>query len=162
MTTGKFSKSVLVGCTIAVAAFQASAALGAPVGRWAYGGGHPGNLPTQLRWASAAATVAWAGVAVSVSRVQHPVHRRGREALAVLAGVGAITTVMNAASRSKPERLTWTPIGLAIGICAWRLRAQASPAVPVVVTIDPGSRLPVLSVGRSISAADVAQMLDDE
>jgi len=51
---------------LTIALFQAALALGAPLGRAAYGGVHDGQLPTGLRMASAFATIVWALAAMIV------------------------------------------------------------------------------------------------
>lgn len=42
------------------------------------------------------------------------------------------------------------------------LRGLAQLDVPVELAVDPRSQLPVLSIGRRITSADVAAVLDDE
>lgn len=108
----------------AAGGFQAALALGAPWGRLAYGGGHPGTLPAGLRVASAAATVAY-GALVPVVVRGRPTGRAGRRLLgaaAVLFGVGAVA---NAVSPSAPERVVWTPVAALLAVTLWRLRPGA-------------------------------------
>ena len=50
-----------------ITAFQVSLAAGAPWGRLAWGGGHDGVLPTDLRMASTGAAVGWGAVTVAVA-----------------------------------------------------------------------------------------------
>lgn len=84
-----------------------------PVGAAAWGGAHPGRLPSRLRASSAASAVVWAGLAgmVASDRPAEPsARRRSRQALAALLGVSAAA---NLASRSRVERAIWTPVCLA-------------------------------------------------
>ena len=73
------------GLLVVAAGFQASLAVGAPWGAAAFGGGHPGVLPTSLRGTSAAAVVVYSGLAYVVwsGRLAAPVQRR---AYAILVG----------------------------------------------------------------------------
>ena len=89
--------------------FQAAIALGAPLGPYSFGGGHPGRLPTRLRVVSAAAAVVWAFAMLIVLQ-------RGGQIGVVLPGgyvivatwilVGFLTlsVPLNAISRSRRER----------------------------------------------------------
>lgn len=107
--------TVAVALLVGVAAFQVALALGAPWGRASYGG-QERVLPTRLRVTSAVAAVAWPLVALVVAR------RAGAPAWAPLpdvwlpaatwavAGLLAISVVMNALSRSRVERAIWVPV----------------------------------------------------
>lgn len=98
--------------------FQLALALGAPWGRAAYGGQHPGVLPTQFRIASAVAVVVWSGIALVVAR------RAGLELWAplpvswlpvvvwIVVGLLVIAVVMNAITPSALERAIWLPFTL--------------------------------------------------
>lgn len=105
----------------AIALFQTALALGAPLGRAAWGGGHPGVLPVGLRIASAVAIVIWTFAMVLVleragfSLVSLPagVARWGTWVLVGLLVLGAL---MNLASPSPWERFLWGPVGIAL---AW-------------------------------------------
>lgn len=103
------------------AGFQAGLAAGAPWGAAAYGGGHPGVLPVPLRRTSAAAAVVYSGLAyvVASDALAPPVQRR---AFATLSGVFAVGAVLNAMSRSRVERLIWTPVTGALALSLWRAR----------------------------------------
>ena len=109
------------GLLVVAAGFQASLALGAPVGAAAYGGGNPGVLPTSLRASSAAAVVVYSGLAYVVwsGRLAPPAQRRG---YAVLSGVFAVGTVMNAISPSMVEKVIWTPVVAVLAYSLWRAR----------------------------------------
>jgi len=105
----------------AIALFQAALALGAPLGRAAWGGGHAGVLPTGLRIASAVAIVVWTFAALLVlERVGFsPVSlsagfvRWGTWALVGLLVAGAL---MNLASPSAWERFLWGPLALVLAV----------------------------------------------
>jgi hypothetical protein len=101
----------------AIALFQATLALGAPLGRAAWGGAHVGTLPVGLRIASAVAAVFWAFAAVLVLE-RAGIHvvwlpgglvRWGPWALVAILVVGAL---MNLASPSAWERFLWGPVAL--------------------------------------------------
>ena len=98
----------------ALAVFQFALALGAPLGRFAWGGYHT-TLPANLRIGSLVAIAIYALLAlIMLERAQlasvFPDPR--------IAGIGAWVGVaylalgipMNAISRSKPERFTMTPV----------------------------------------------------
>jgi hypothetical protein len=103
-----------------VASFQAALALGAPWGRAAWGGAHR-RLPDGLRIASAVAMVLWLAAALVVlgradygwSPIPSGVARWGTW---VLFGLLVVGTLMNLASRSRPERLIQTPIAAVLAI----------------------------------------------
>lgn len=109
------------GLLVVVAGFQVSLAVGAPWGAAAYGGGHPGVLPTSLRSSSAAAVVVYSGLAYVVwsGRLAPVVQRRG---YAVLSAVFAVGTVMNAISPSMVEKVIWTPLVGLLAYSLWRAR----------------------------------------
>ena len=108
--------------------------LGAPWGAAAYGGGNPGVLPTSLRASSAAAVVVYSGLAYVVwsGRLAPPAQRRG---YAVLSGVFAVGTVMNAISPSMVEKVIWTPVVAVLAYSLWRAR----PARPVAAAVVAGA-----------------------
>jgi hypothetical protein len=103
-----------------VGSFQAALALGAPWGRAAWGGDHR-RLPGGLRIASAVAIVLWLAAALVVlaragygwSPIPSGTARWGTW---VLFGLLAVGTLMNLASRSRPERLIQTPIAAVLAI----------------------------------------------
>ena len=115
------ARHVATGLLVVAAGFQASLALGAPWGAAAFGGGHPGVLPTSLRGTSATAVVVYSGLAYVVwsGRMAAPVQRR---TYAVLSGVFAVGTVMNAISPSMIERIIWTPVVGLLAYSLWRAR----------------------------------------
>lgn len=105
---------------LAIAAFQAALALGAPLGRAAWGGMRT-HLPPGLRMASAFAVVFWFLAAVVVlarsgvgaTFVPDVVARWGTWILVVVLPVGA---AMNAASSSRWERFLWAPVALVLAV----------------------------------------------
>lgn len=109
------------------AAFQVALACGAPLGALAWGGRSPGRLPSGLRVASAVSVPAYGAVvlvALGAAGIGPLDPARGLlRALAVLFSVG---TVLNALSRSRPERLVMTPV--AAGLAgSFALLARIAP-----------------------------------
>ena len=111
---------VLAGGFLVVSSFQVAVAAGAPFGPAAYGGGHPGPLPTDLRVVSTVAAGFWALAAAHAlarggwtARVPWREHRRISWALAGLCGVGAL---VNLASSSPWERFGWAPFSLGLAL----------------------------------------------
>jgi hypothetical protein len=118
---------------LAIAAFQAALALGAPLGRAAWGGTHA-QLPTGLRIASAFAFGVWAFAALIVlgragfhlSPLPTAVLRWGTW---ILVGVLALGAVLNFASPSSWERFMWGPIALILaGLCLLLALSAAAPS----------------------------------
>lgn len=104
----------------ALGAFQAAIALGAPLGRFAWGGQHR-ILPRRLRIGSVVSIVLYALMAIVL------LDRAGVTSLLfsgsvarvlawVLTGYLVIGVVMNAISRSKPERYTMTPLTIVLAV----------------------------------------------
>lgn len=108
---------------VVVGSFQIALAAGTPWGRAAYGGDHPGVLPTRLRAVSSvAAAVYGTGAALILSGRGTPGARtRGFTILSAFMAVGAL---VNGASRSPVERALWTPVTIAAAVCAWRSRSS--------------------------------------
>jgi hypothetical protein len=108
-----------LGC-VAIALFQAALALGAPLGRAAWGGTRS-HLPSGLRVASGIAVVFWSfGAAVVLARsgvgatfLPDVAARWGTWILIVVLAIGA---VMNAASSSPWERYLWAPLALVLAV----------------------------------------------
>ncbi len=111
--------------------FQVALAAGAPLGRAAWGGGHTGALPQQLRVASLVAAAVWvlAGL-VLLRRAGHlagllpwPVAQWGTW---IVAGLLVLGTVMNVASPSGWERYMWGPFAATLAVlCFLTARAPA-------------------------------------
>jgi len=110
---------VLLG---AVVVFQLALALGAPWGAAAWGGQHPGVLPTRLRVASAVVAVAVYPLVIALVLAAAgligddwlPVD--GTLAMWVLAGLLTLGAVANFVSRSPLER-RWGPVALTTAMC---------------------------------------------
>lgn len=109
--------------------FQIALALGAPLGKMAWGGRHEGVLPTRLRIASGVAAVLLYPLIIflvlaSSGLVEASLSEGTRTLwMWVLTGFFALGTLANFASRSKAER-TWGPVSLAIALsCAVIARA---------------------------------------
>ena len=105
---------------LGIAAFQAALALGAPVGRAAWGGTHV-QLPMALRIASAVAVGVWALAALIV------LGRAGFQLLPLppaflrrgtwtLVGVSVLAALVNLASPSGWERFGWGPVALVLAV----------------------------------------------
>jgi hypothetical protein len=99
-----------------MAAFQASLALGAPLGAHVLGGRHPGALPTRLRTFSAiAAAILVGGALVILARagaIGWPVSATGLlvPAAWVIAAFLVLNTLGNLASKSRLERTAFAAI----------------------------------------------------
>jgi len=108
---------------LAIAAFQAALALGAPLGRAAWGG-KSRELPANLRQASAVAIVIWLIAAIvilgraGVVAVPLPdvVLEWGAWALVVVSVLGAI---VNVASSSPWERFGWAPLSMVLALLSF-------------------------------------------
>jgi hypothetical protein len=100
--------------------FQVALAAGAPWGRAAYGGAHPGELPASYRVASALAAVVWTGLALAIARragipVWAPVPDAWLGVVAwVVLGLAVVSVVLNAITRSRVERAIWLPVSLVL------------------------------------------------
>jgi hypothetical protein len=98
----------------ALAVFQVLLALGAPLGHLAWGGQHR-VLPTRLRVGSLFSVVVYAVVAAAVAGRAGLVSLGVSDAVVgvvvwVAAAYFLLGTGLNAASRSRPERLVMTPL----------------------------------------------------
>lgn len=101
-----------------LAMFQAALIAGAPLGRFAWGGQQE-RLSPRLRIGSVVAIAIYALFAViALERVGlvslMPDPSIASIGIWVIAGYMALGVVMNAISRSKPERYTMTPVALAL------------------------------------------------
>lgn len=117
-TTAALIASALLA---ALAVFQLALALGAPWGRFAWGGQHERRLPRGLRIGSAVSIVLYALFAAVlldraglVDAVPDAVARVGAW---VLLAYFALGVLMNGLSRSRPERLVMTPVVLVLAVC---------------------------------------------
>jgi hypothetical protein len=109
-----------------MAAFQASLALGAPLGAHVLGGGHQGVLPNRLRAFSAiAAAILVAGALVILARagaIGWPDGATGLLAPAAwaIAAFLALNTLGNLASKSRLERTVFAAVTAALaGLCTF-------------------------------------------
>ena len=121
--TVQLAAYLLVCGLLVLAVFQASIALGAPVGRAAWGGRVAGRLPTNLRVASAASVAIYlAAVLIVLDRAGMPlidlpdvVAQWGTWVLVVLLAIG---TIVNLASSSPYERFGWAPMAALMALLA--------------------------------------------
>jgi len=105
---------------LAIAAFQAALALGAPLGRAAWGGIHT-RLPVKLRVASALAVGVWVLAALIIlgragSWVSPLPAAFARWGTWILFGVNVLAALMNLASHSSWERFVWAPAALILAV----------------------------------------------
>lgn len=114
--------AALAACLLltALAAFQVALALGAPWGRFAWGGQHT-VLPTPWRVGSAASVAIYAVIgAILLARaglISLGISDRTVEiATWVVTGYFVLGIAMNAASRSRPERLVMTPVCVVLAL----------------------------------------------
>ena len=100
--------------------FHLALALGAPAGAAAWGGSHPGVLPTRLRVASGLVAVFfYPVVAIELLDAAGAIDLGGELRSGwfwVLAGLFALGALANFASRSKIERI-WGPVSLVLAVC---------------------------------------------
>ncbi|MCZ2826968.1 MULTISPECIES: hypothetical protein [unclassified Modestobacter] len=110
-----------------LAVFQVSLIAGAPLGRFAWGGQHE-VLPTGLRVGSAVSIVVYGLVAALLLQVAGALDVLPRGVadvtIWVLTAYFAVGVLMNAVSRSRPERLVMTPVALALAVVCLVLALQ--------------------------------------
>ena len=114
--------AAVAACVIlaALAVFQVALALGAPIGRFAWGGQHD-VLPRHLRIGSALSVVVY-GVIGAILLARAGMIVAGLDDLAVQISAWVVTAyfalgiLMNAISRSRPERLVMTPTCLVLAV----------------------------------------------
>jgi hypothetical protein len=116
--------AVLLGC---LAVFQLLLIAGAPLARFAWGGQHV-VLPTGLRIGSAVSIALYGVFALLMLQTAgaFAVLPDGLAGVAiwVLTGYFALGVAMNAASRSRPERLVMTPTVLVLTVVCLALALQ--------------------------------------
>lgn len=106
----------------ALCVFQIALAAGAPLGRFAWGGAQE-RLPTPLRVGSLVSLLIYGACATMIldrakliDVVDDNISHIG---VWVVAGFMSLGVVMNAISRSKPERFTMTPVAFVLAACAY-------------------------------------------
>jgi hypothetical protein len=113
--------TVLLGC---LAVFQVSLAAGAPLGRFAWGGQHT-VLPQNLRVGSSVSVVLYAVFALLMLQAAGALDVLPSGvvdvALWVLTAYFALGILLNAVSRSRPERLVMTPVVLVLAVVSFVL-----------------------------------------
>lgn len=115
--------AAVVACAVlaGLAVFQVALALGAPWGRFAWGGRHERELPARLRVASAVSVALYALFAVVLldraGVVDVLPETVSRAAAWVLFAYFTLGVVMNGISRSREERLVMTPVTLVLAAC---------------------------------------------
>ena len=126
MTTTAERATAVVAATgfAGIVLFQLALALGAPLGRAAWGGTNPGVLPAQLRVASVVAAIVWAFAGAIVLRraglgLAAMPDGLARTGVWVLFGLLMVGALMNAASSSGWERFFWAPSALALAACCF-------------------------------------------
>ena len=123
--------------------FQLALAFGAPWGRLAWGGQHPGVLPLGYRIASGVSIQIYGFIALlALDRAGAPdvfPNVVSQVGIWLVFAYLTLGVVMNAISRSKPERYAMTPVALALAILAL-LIALSGPAAEsfVGMVLDDG------------------------
>jgi len=105
---------------IAMSIFQILLIKGRPYGEYAWGGKHK-VLPRNLRWGSVSSLFIYAFMAlvtIEKSGISNSFLSESftRSAMWFIFGYMVLGVLMNAASRSKKERNTWTPILVILAI----------------------------------------------
>jgi hypothetical protein len=118
---------IFLGVTVALALFQIALAAGAPWGRFAWGGAQA-KLPVALRIGSVVSLFIYSACAAIVSDRAKLIDVVGDDVSSVgawvVAGFLSLGVVMNAISRSKPERFTMTPVALVLAASAYVVAAS--------------------------------------
>jgi hypothetical protein len=118
-----FSAVVAVVLLAALAVFQVALAAGAPIGQFAWGGQHR-VLPSRLRIGSAVSTALYALFALIIWIAASRSSAVGAVGIWVLTAFFGLGVLMNAASRSRPERLLMTPVALVLALCCLAIAVQ--------------------------------------
>lgn len=122
---GKVAAALL----LAVAAFQAALAGGAPWGEAALGGYNPGVLPDAFRVSSAFQASIYLLLA-GVAGTQWVGATARRRLLYVATALMVVGALMNLASTSFIERILWTPVTIALTIALWKAARDGSLSRP--------------------------------
>ena len=116
MTTAQTAAIVYALVTLGVVGFQLALAAGAPWGAYAMGGAFPGRFPPRLRVAAVVQAVVLALLAVLVlakaGLVLPEVGVVAPWAAWPAVASSAVSTVLNAITRSVAERRTWFPVAV--------------------------------------------------
>jgi hypothetical protein len=110
---------ILAGLTV----FQLLLIAGRPLGRFAWGGQHE-VLPNNLRIGSMVSIVLYAVFAVIILERAGLItlgYAMPGFAIWVLAGYSTLGILMNAISRSKPERNVMTPVSMLLAVACYAL-----------------------------------------
>ena len=107
---------------LALAIFQSALVFGAPLGRFAWGGAHR-VLPTRLRIGSAVSIVVYALIDViawdRVGAIDVFPAPFSEVAMWVIFGYFVLGILMNAISRSKPERNLMVPVSIVLAVLSF-------------------------------------------
>ena len=107
---------------VALAVFQLALVFGAPLGRFAWGGAHR-VLPARLRVGSAVSIVIYALIDViawdRVGAIDVFPAPFSEVAMWVIFGYFVLGIVMNAISRSKPERYLMVPVSIVLAVLSF-------------------------------------------
>lgn len=113
---------IFAGVMAALAVFQIALAAGAPLGRFAWGGAHD-RLPTSLRIGSVISLLIYGACTTVVLDRAGVIDVIGGGVSGpgawVVVGFLSLGVVMNAISRSKPERFAMTPVALVLAASAF-------------------------------------------
>lgn len=105
-----------------LALFQIALVLGAPLGKYAWGGQHSGKLPNNLRIASLSSLLIYAAIAFVATEKVGLTSVLPDAFTTVLwwitVGYLGIAILMNGISRSRPERYVMTPVAIALFVTA--------------------------------------------
>lgn len=107
---------------VLLAVFQLALAFGAPLGHFAWGGQHR-VLPPRLRIGSAVSIVLYALFAIiawdRVGALSLFPDAFSQVAMWVIFAYSALGIVMNAISRSRPERFTMVPVTIVLAVLSY-------------------------------------------
>lgn len=124
--------AVFVAALVLLALFQFALASGAPRGRFAWGGQHPGTLPAAYRVASALSILVHGFIALlALDRTGIvDVFPEGFTQVAsrIVFAYLALGVAVNVISRSKPERHVMTPVALVLAVLALLIALSPAPA----------------------------------
>ena len=106
----------------ALAVFQLALIFGAPLGRFAWGGQHR-VLPARLRIGSGVSILIYAVIALiawdRVGAIDLFGEQFSEVAMWVIFGYFVLGILMNAISRSKPERFTMVPVSIVLAVLSF-------------------------------------------